>query len=548
MLYTKNKKIIFSFLALIVLVVILSFVPIKEAKAQTSGACYGANGQYTGLNQTNCTALASQGYTWKTTTTSTTTTTPTSTTQTYCDYGPNSNGVGEDIEPSDSAAECIQNHGTPTSTVPVDTSSVDLGTIPSTNSSGTSTVTTGTCDYGPDGVTDPNSNTTECTAANGAVGFTPKGSTTEQYFTTTSNPAGTCTYYDNTGTNVESTDTNSTQSECASTGGTFSAGSSSTSSTSNPAGTCTYYDNTGTNVESTDTNSTQSECASTGGTFSASSAAAATNNTAFKDMLNKYFVCDSISNCTVEGFFVRVLYFLLMLIPSFVLWLSAYFFNVFAAIGLSSKLFAGSTFIPTAWAVVRDLSNVFFILVLLYIAIRLIVGIGGHDTKKMIARVIIMALLINFSMFFTEVVIDASNILALVFYNKVTVGTKNASGQIVATPYDSVTGEKDMAGGLTGAFNPANQLTPDFFNSAASINNIPGTTTGDNTPGSTTVPGAPSLGIVFGIMLLSGGIMLVAAYAFFISGFSFLGRLIELFVLIIFSPFALMSFSIPKLA
>ena len=49
--------------------------------------------------------------------------------------------------------------------------------------------TTGTCDYGPDGVPDTNSDSSQCTAANGAVGFTPTGSTTEQYFasTTTTN-------------------------------------------------------------------------------------------------------------------------------------------------------------------------------------------------------------------------------------------------------------------------------------------------------------------------------------------------------------------------
>ena len=40
-----------------------------------------------------------------------------------------------------------------------------------------------------------------------------------------------------------------------------------------------------------------------------------------------------------------------------------------------------------------------------------------------------MALLINFSMFFTKVVIDSSNILALVFYNKLdtTPATGNAT-------------------------------------------------------------------------------------------------------------------------
>jgi hypothetical protein len=49
------------------------------------------------------------------------------------------------------------------------------------------------------------------------------------------------------------------------------------------------------------------------------------------------------------------------------------------------------------------------------------------------------------------------------------------------------------------------------------------------------------------MMILAGAIMCFAAYAFFIAGLSFVGRMIELFTLIIFSPFAFMSFTIPKL-
>src|SRR3989338_11711984 len=49
------------------------------------------------------------------------------------------------------------------------------------------------------------------------------------------------------------------------------------------------------------------------------------------------------------------------------------------------------------------------------------------------------------------------------------------------------------------------------------------------------------------LIFVSGAVMLFAAYAFFIAGISFLGRLIELWILIIFSPFAFMSFSVPLL-
>ncbi len=68
------------------------------------------------------------------------------------------------------------------------------------------------------------------------------------------------------------------------------------------------------------------------------------------------------------------------------------------------------------WKVARDAANIAFIFVLLYIAIGTILRLGGVETKKMVARVIIIALLINFSFAFTQMIIDASNVTAIQFY------------------------------------------------------------------------------------------------------------------------------------
>ncbi|MFA5778012.1 MAG: O-antigen polymerase [Candidatus Paceibacterota bacterium] len=237
------------------------------------------------------------------------------------------------------------------------------------------------------------------------------------------------------------------------------------------------------------------------------------------------------------GCFIQASYGIFYAIPAFLLWLSAYFFNVLVSITLYSKLFAGSTFISEAWAVVRDLSNIFFILILLYIAIKIILDLGGAEAKKMIARVIVIALLINFSMFFTGIIIDSANILALIFYNKIDVQTKNENG----TPrdYSSATGEKDVAGGLVKAFDPTRLLTKEFFDKAK-IQEVPGY--------SPIIRDQVPPGILIGITIVAGLLMGFAAYCFLWAGFAFVGRMIELFVLIIFSPFAFMSFTVPKLA
>lgn len=257
---------------------------------------------------------------------------------------------------------------------------------------------------------------------------------------------------------------------------------------------------------------------------------AVAETTYLERLLNKNCGLNPIS----QGCILKLIYFFFYGIPAFLLWLTAGFFNFLIYITLGSGLYA-KAFVPQAWGVVRDLSNLFFILILLYIAIKTILGLGGSDVKKMIVQVIIMALLINFSMFMTKVVIDTSNILALVFYNKIDTCTKNAAGE--CRPYDSVAGDKDIAGGMVKAFDPTTLLTPEFL-TAAGTNVVYGRVVVDEVP----------FFLLLGIILLTGSIMFVAAWAFFISGFSFLGRLVELWVLIIFSPFAFMSSAIPILS
>ncbi len=256
-----------------------------------------------------------------------------------------------------------------------------------------------------------------------------------------------------------------------------------------------------------------------------------TGNQAIDGYLQKN-TCNNLSNFSFSGCMVLASYYLFIPIPALLLTGTAYFFNFLASITLYSNIYSGSTFIPTAWGVVRDLSNIFFILILLYISIRLILGIDSHGVKQMIGKVVIIALLINFSMFFTEVIIDSSNILALIFYNKMSVST-TVNG--ASTPYQSANGEKDIAGGMTAAFNPLSLLKPDFFSPIT-------------VPGQPPIPGqTASPSTIMGILIIAGALMCFAAYAFFIAGLSFVGRMIELFILIIFSPFAFMSSTVPLL-
>ncbi len=248
-----------------------------------------------------------------------------------------------------------------------------------------------------------------------------------------------------------------------------------------------------------------------------------------------------IGSSLFPGCLVNLIYYTFYTIASWLLAIAAMFFNALVYLTLQSTLYT-IEFIPQAWAIVRDLSNIFFIMILLYIAIKIILDLGGSEAKKMIINVLLIALLINFSMFFTKVVIDSSNILALIFYNKLNVDTRVGAGPNAAQrAYTATFGEKDVSGGLVNSFSPGELLKPEFFELAKAT----------TLPDGTVVPGKPGdkvpTGIMLGLILIYGLVMAFAAYAFFIAGVSFVGRLIELWMLIIFSPFAFLSWTIPEL-
>lgn len=68
--------------------------------------------------------------------------------------------------------------------------------------------------------------------------------------------------------------------------------------------------------------------------------------------------------------------------------------------------------VDTLWVFVRDMFNILFIFGLIYIGFQTILSISKVDVKRNLALLIIAALLINFSLFFTKTVVDFSNALA----------------------------------------------------------------------------------------------------------------------------------------
>ncbi len=197
-----------------------------------------------------------------------------------------------------------------------------------------------------------------------------------------------------------------------------------------------------------------------------------------------------------------------------------------------------STFVTEGWGIVRDMCNVFFIFILLYVAFSTVLNLHGFKTKEMIVNVVIIGLLINFSLFATHVIIDTSNILARVFYNnvEVNVGTNsNGTNTVVAgvdTGVDknltSDLGEKHLSALLVSKINPQEILT-----NASKLE-----------PGSA---GSISAGTFLIISFLSIVMCIIGTIVFLSVGLVFIARVIGLWLAMVLVPLTFFSYTVPAL-
>jgi hypothetical protein len=79
--------------------------------------------------------------------------------------------------------------------------------------------------------------------------------------------------------------------------------------------------------------------------------------------------------------------------------------------------FIGSAAVTNGWIIVRDLCNMFFILIMLIIAFATILKIESYSAKKLLPKLLIMAVLINFSKMICGLAIDFAQVIMLSFVN-----------------------------------------------------------------------------------------------------------------------------------
>ncbi len=216
----------------------------------------------------------------------------------------------------------------------------------------------------------------------------------------------------------------------------------------------------------------------------------------------------------------RILYVVLWVI-SFILGFIGVMFNtVFSVTVVNMKTYVESIeVISVGWTAIRDMANILFIFMLLYLAISTILQLDEHGVKHGLSRLIIGATLINFSLFFVKIPIDVSNIVAIEVYNKIKISSSNA---------DIVGGTGGLGDAFLSMFSPQQvfadpTVDPDITKPIWNFGKNPITT------------------FVMGIIVMS-----TACFIFLAVIIIFIKRFITLIMLMIFSPLAFAGMAIPN--
>lgn len=182
--------------------------------------------------------------------------------------------------------------------------------------------------------------------------------------------------------------------------------------------------------------------------------------------------------------------------------------------------------IQIVWALVRDLFNLLFIFGLIYIGFQLILGTDDSNSKKTLGTIVVAALLINFSLYIAQVVVDFGNIVSTEMARQF---QPTAGSEVLGRP----------------VFNIA-----DSFVSATSLDQLSSSTlktAGEAMTGRRDIPHegigvgqALVIGLMVSLMLIIVGFVLAAG------AFLMFARFIYLIFLMMFSPIMFLGMVLPQ--
>ena len=188
--------------------------------------------------------------------------------------------------------------------------------------------------------------------------------------------------------------------------------------------------------------------------------------------------------------------------------------------------------INLVWEAFRDIANILIIGMFVFIAISIILGITRYGDKAMIARVLIVAVLINFSLLFTRIIIDSSNLVAGIFYKESIAAVAGTAGQGAPTTSEQgIVAAAQSTSGIAGAF-MGRAGVPGLFDTAGVLYRIG------------TKNDSAAIIIVYAVAVST--FLLVSALIFLYASFLMVSRAILLIFVTITSSLAFASYLIPQ--
>ncbi len=117
---------------------------------------------------------------------------------------------------------------------------------------------------------------------------------------------------------------------------------------------------------------------------------------------------------------------------SFVAYVTGTLFDYSLELSMNSaEFFKKLGVIEITWSFIRDILNMTFIFILLWTAVQILIGNEAkYNAKKTLTSVILVAILINFSLFAAKLMVDGSNIVSLKIYEAMKSNSESADATI----------------------------------------------------------------------------------------------------------------------
>lgn len=225
---------------------------------------------------------------------------------------------------------------------------------------------------------------------------------------------------------------------------------------------------------------------------------------------------------------IAILSWAIFKIASFILGVAGIIFNwvMVVVVFKFAEYLGNSPGMLLAWGILRDFGNIALIFGFVYIGIRTILDVGHFSTGKALASLVVAAVLMNFSLFAAEAVIDTTNVLSTTLYEQsYDPGQCNSATWLGCAINHGIAGQILQKLAVTSAFSegaPGNTVTQQLSYFSDPI---------------------PSILKFLGLALL----VTVAAMVLFAGAFMLISRGVVLAFLMVTSPIGLAGMAVPPL-